>query len=164
MVGLTKFTHHKLLQQHLSVGISGAYACIMSDNSQTRSLTNQPGATATISFRGNAITVYGATSGNHGTFTVGLDGGVSTAFSGEASAFRPQNMLVRPFLVTGIILLYSRDICRFQYYAGGLSNDSHTLTITNIDTTGKFFDLDKVVVSNWIIKNTTGSTNTCVAG
>ena len=58
-------------------------------------MTSVTRASATISFKGNAITVYGATSGNHGAFTVALDGGVSVALNGSAKAFRPQNMLVR---------------------------------------------------------------------
>ena len=62
------------------------------------SLTDVTRASATISFKGNAITVYGATSVNHGAFTVALDGGVSMALNGSAKAFRPQNMLVRRLL------------------------------------------------------------------
>ncbi|KAI0091113.1 hypothetical protein BDY19DRAFT_683926 [Irpex rosettiformis] len=100
--------------------------------------TNNTRASATITFQGNAITVYGATSGNHGAFTVTLDGGVSVGLNGSASAFRPQNML---------------------YYAGGLSNDSHTLTIVNIDSSSKYFDLDKVMVSKWVNNNISAGTN-----
>ncbi|KAI0783846.1 hypothetical protein BC629DRAFT_529054 [Irpex lacteus] len=59
-------------------------------------VTNQTGARATITFEGNAIAVYGATSDNHGPFTVVLDGGISTQLNGTAptGVFRPQNLLV----------------------------------------------------------------------
>ncbi|KAI0684583.1 hypothetical protein BC835DRAFT_1310487 [Cytidiella melzeri] len=90
--------------------------------------TNQEGATAEILFEGNAIAVYGVTSKNHAAFNVALDGGAPLSLNGSAPVLRYQNML---------------------YYAGGLSNGSHTLTVSNADNSGLFFDLDKVVVSEW---------------
>ena len=60
-------------------------------------MTNQTGARATISFEGNSIALYGATSDNHGQYTVVLDGGLSMQLNGAApqGMFRPKNMLVR---------------------------------------------------------------------
>lgn len=37
-----------------------------------------------------------------------------------------------------------------QYYASGLSNTEHTLTLTNVDTSGNWLDLDKVVLTTWL--------------
>ncbi|KAI0091112.1 hypothetical protein BDY19DRAFT_683874 [Irpex rosettiformis] len=105
---------------------------------ETMHRTSQAGASATISFVGNAISVYGATSGNHGEFAVSLDGGLSTSFDGSARKFRPQILL---------------------YYAANLSNGLHMLNITNTDTSGKFLDLDKVVISKWEETNSIGQTN-----
>ncbi|PSR81991.1 hypothetical protein PHLCEN_2v6166, partial [Hermanssonia centrifuga] len=56
--------------------------------------TNVNGASATLLFNGSAITVYGATSTNHGLFSVSLDGSDSPLLlNGSAPVFRPQNML-----------------------------------------------------------------------
>ena len=65
-------------------------------------MTNQTGARATISFEGNSIALYGATSDNHGQYTVVLDGGLSMQLNGAApqGMFRPQNMLVRRDILT----------------------------------------------------------------
>ncbi|PSR81560.1 hypothetical protein PHLCEN_2v6326 [Hermanssonia centrifuga] len=91
--------------------------------------TDVNGASATLLFNGNAITVYGATSTDHGLFSVSLDDSDSPLLlNGVAPAFRPQNIL---------------------YYAGGLSNDSHNLTLMNADPSEAWFDLDKFVVSTW---------------
>ncbi|KAI0684588.1 hypothetical protein BC835DRAFT_616767 [Cytidiella melzeri] len=90
--------------------------------------SSHSGASAQIFFEGNAVTVYGTTSAVHAAFSVVLDGGAPLALNGSSSVTRFQNML---------------------FYAGGLSNGSHTLTLTNVDTSGMLLDLDKVVVSKW---------------
>ncbi|KAI0091119.1 hypothetical protein BDY19DRAFT_933898 [Irpex rosettiformis] len=104
--------------------------------------TSQPNASATISFEGNSITVYGTTSMDHAAFSVELDGGTPIVLNGSAPVTRFQNML---------------------YFAGDLSNSSHTLTIANMDTSGMWLDLDKVVISKWgswaISGDTSHSTN-----
>ncbi|KAI0783837.1 hypothetical protein BC629DRAFT_1723730 [Irpex lacteus] len=102
---------------------------ITSYYNNTMHRTSQTSATATISFEGNAITVYGATSTNHAAFSVALDGGVPIVLNGSAPVPRFQNMLL------------------------------HTLTMSNVDTTGMWFDLDKVVVSKWGEWNISGATS-----
>ncbi|PSS34144.1 hypothetical protein PHLCEN_2v1812 [Hermanssonia centrifuga] len=92
------------------------------------SRTNVNGASASLLFNGSAITVYGATSTDYGLFSVSLDGNAPLLLNGSAPMFRPQNML---------------------YYAGGLSDEVHSLTFTNADPNGSWFDLDKFVVSTW---------------
>ncbi|KAI0783850.1 hypothetical protein BC629DRAFT_529107 [Irpex lacteus] len=101
--------------------------------------TRQAGASAEISFQGNSIEIYGATSGNHGAFAVDIDGGPSTFLNGSAAKFFPQNML---------------------YWTDGLPTGPHTLTLWNLDSSGKYFDLDKVVVTQWIDSGSSGSGNT----
>lgn len=59
------------------------------------SRTNTPDASATISFYGDAITVYGATAANHGVFSVQVDGGDPHILNGSAPDWRYQNTLVR---------------------------------------------------------------------
>ncbi|KAJ3553757.1 hypothetical protein NM688_g3448 [Phlebia brevispora] len=94
--------------------------------------TNIQGASANILFYGNAITLYGATSNNHGLFSITLDGiPISYTLNGSApvNQTRWQNML---------------------YYSGGLSSSLHNMTVAHADPdTSKYFDLDKVVVSQW---------------
>ncbi|KAF7794895.1 hypothetical protein EIP86_006038 [Pleurotus ostreatoroseus] len=125
----------------------------------TLHVTPTQGASASIAFYGNAITVYGATSTNHGAFSIALDGiSIPSILNGSAPAFRPQNMLVSSILIRLSALL----IKYMQYYSGGLSTTLHTLTITNVDPTGLYLDLDKVVVSTWPVADssaTNGSTS-----
>ena len=61
------------------------------------SRTNILGAWASVLFYGNAISLYGATSSNHGLFSITLDGvSVPIAFNGSAPVnyTRWQNLLV----------------------------------------------------------------------
>ncbi|KAI0091115.1 hypothetical protein BDY19DRAFT_991693 [Irpex rosettiformis] len=109
-------------------------------------VTNQTGAHATISFEGNEIAVYGATSDNHGLYTVVLDGGLSMQLNGSAprGVFRPRNML---------------------YHSSDLSNDRHALQIQNIDTSAShYLDLDEVVVSKWGRWSADGNTTSSHSG
>jgi hypothetical protein len=45
-------------------------------------------------FTGNHVELYGATSANHGRFSVSLDGGPTKTMTGIAPTFRPQQLLV----------------------------------------------------------------------
>jgi hypothetical protein len=64
--------------------------------------------------------------------------------------------------VGGFLPLFdrSRSLLRltqivFQYYLSGLSNDTHTITLTNTETnSSKFFDLDRFVVSQYLKTST----------
>jgi hypothetical protein len=60
-----------------------------------RSVTDGLNAAAEIHFTGNAISLYGATSSNHGAFSVSLDGAAPVILNGTAPTFRPQTLLVR---------------------------------------------------------------------
>ncbi|EKM58539.1 uncharacterized protein PHACADRAFT_252958 [Phanerochaete carnosa HHB-10118-sp] len=96
---------------------------------QTMHRTNVMNASASVIFTGNAISIYGATSTNHGLFSVSLDSAQPLILNGTTPSYigiRYQNLL---------------------YWAGGLSNGQHNVTIANVDST--FLDLDKFVVSNW---------------
>ncbi|THG98734.1 hypothetical protein EW026_g3508 [Hermanssonia centrifuga] len=117
--------------------------------------TNVNGASASLLFNGSAITVYGATSTDYGLFSISLDGNdPPLLLNGSAPVFRPQNMLVNVFLFANIMYavrdeaVMAYDLCA-QYYAGGLSDETHNLTFTNADPNGSWFDLDKFVVSTW---------------
>jgi hypothetical protein len=78
---------------------------------------------------GNAVAVYGATSGNHGPYSVSLDGLPAQNYNGSQIAFRPQMLL---------------------YYASGLPIGQHTLVVSNTGATGTTFtDLDYAIVSRW---------------
>ncbi|KIP10533.1 hypothetical protein PHLGIDRAFT_232823 [Phlebiopsis gigantea 11061_1 CR5-6] len=91
----------------------------------TMHVTTTSNAYASIIFTGNAIAVYGATSGNHGLYSVSLDGHTPLVLNGTATTFRPQNLL---------------------YWAGSLPDGQHNVTITSIS---EYLDLDKVVLSKW---------------
>jgi hypothetical protein len=67
-------------------------------------VTNVAGATATISFDGNAIRLYGAVSNNHGPFTLSLDGGPLVHLTGAAYSYTPKTLLVLAHDV--LIILY----------------------------------------------------------
>lgn len=86
--------------------------------SSVDSVTNVQGATATVKFSGarkisllglnvdmtdhigstgSAVSLYGATSGNHALYGVSLDGAPPVTLNGSAPAFRAQALLVSPF-------------------------------------------------------------------
>jgi hypothetical protein len=94
------------------------------------SLTNTKGGKATLNFYGNAVALYGATSSNHGPYSVSLDGGDSQSFNGSQIAFRPQQLL---------------------YLASGLKTGQHTLTLVN-DDDQTFTDIDFAIVSQYDVK------------
>lgn len=88
--------------------------------------TSTQGSSATITFTGNTISVYGTTAADHGLFSVSLDHGPPLIMNGTAPETRYQTLL---------------------YYAGGLTSAEHILTLTNVDTSGSWLDLDKVVLT-----------------
>jgi hypothetical protein len=105
--------------------------------------TQTPGAQASLSFTGDAITIYGTVSQDHANINVTLDG-VSKVFTGGAgghvSALRPKNLL---------------------YYANGLDpKKPHQVLISPDaeDGTGPFIDIDAIVVYS-----ATGGTETSSA-
>jgi hypothetical protein len=127
------------------------------------SRTNTPNAQASLTFQGvcsleltsspclrligNGVSIYGATSDNHGAFSVALDGGEPVVASGSSSAFRPQTLLVRHI---AMILRTCAHWC-LQYELDGLSDGNHTLTITNLgQDNNTFFDLDQAIVHQYV--------------
>lgn len=58
------------------------------------SLTNDINAFATITFEGNAVTLYGMTGQNHGSFIVSIDGGNPFFLNGTAPDPRYQMLTV----------------------------------------------------------------------
>jgi hypothetical protein len=79
---------------------------------------------AKISFFGNAIALYGATSTNHATYSVSIDGAPASTFNGSSikPVFRAQRLL---------------------YYISNLPSGMHTATLTNLQD--QFFtDFDYV--------------------
>jgi hypothetical protein len=57
-------------------------------------VSSTQGAKASVNFWGNGIALFGATSGNHGTYSVSLDGAPAATYNGTQVAFRPQQILV----------------------------------------------------------------------
>jgi hypothetical protein len=100
--------------------------CAAGEADARGSATNAPGAKASFSFYGNGVQLYGATSMNHGPYTVALDGAAPVAYNGSQVAFRPQQLL---------------------YVAAGLPTGMHTVTLANTGTT--YTDLDYAVVSRY---------------
>lgn len=58
-------------------------------------ITYTQGASATVTFEGNAISLFGTVNTDHGVFSVSIDGGAQTNFDGIASEPRFQTLLVR---------------------------------------------------------------------
>ncbi|KZW03541.1 hypothetical protein EXIGLDRAFT_721753 [Exidia glandulosa HHB12029] len=81
-------------------------------SSGTGHSTSHPGASASLTFSGSAIDLYGLVCDTCGAYWVSLDGGAPQTFSAVNQAWtRPQQML---------------------YMARGLSDGNHTLKVTNL--------------------------------
>ncbi|TRM60086.1 hypothetical protein BD626DRAFT_408047 [Schizophyllum amplum] len=103
----------------------------------TFTLTNTSGSKASFSFNGTDVYVYGAKRGNHGQYTVALDGSSNT-FDGYS---KPDEFQVALFT------------------AGSLStNKMHTVTITCEDDA--YFDIDFITWTADIGKDTAPSQTT----
>jgi hypothetical protein len=68
-------------------------------------------AQATLSFWGNHVELYGATSDNHGSFSVALDGAPPVMLNGTSPIFRAQTLLVRHAPRTRAQTLSGRSTC-----------------------------------------------------
>ena len=95
------------------------------DNNGTFTLTTVYGATATLTFNGTGVWIYGAKRGNHGPYNTTLDGSVSTDdgfFDGDLF----QQVLFSAMELDG--------------------TTPHTVSITNspTDTEGPYLDIDSV--------------------
>jgi hypothetical protein len=88
---------------------------------------NTPDVSATLSFWGTHVELYGASSYNHGLFSVALDGAPPITLNASAPVFRPQTLL---------------------YMSSGLPDGPHTLVVASTEL-GVFFDIDYAVVRAW---------------
>ncbi|KAG8699113.1 hypothetical protein FRC09_006831 [Ceratobasidium sp. 395] len=90
---------------------------------RTEHLTTRGGASASLTFEGTGIYLYGGILSDHGAFTIELNDHPPVVMNGSSSGYHPRVPL---------------------YYADGLGLGKHKLTITNTDTQGKFLDIDYV--------------------
>ncbi|KAG2032465.1 hypothetical protein BDR03DRAFT_873930 [Suillus americanus] len=85
--------------------------------------SNVTGSVATFSFNGTAFWIYGAKRGNHGTYTVTVDGANFAGNSGQSNANLFQQVL---------------------FNQSGLTQGLHTVSITNTATGNLYVDIDMV--------------------
>ncbi|KIP02359.1 hypothetical protein PHLGIDRAFT_298614 [Phlebiopsis gigantea 11061_1 CR5-6] len=90
--------------------------------------TNIFNASVTISFHGNAVTLYGSTAPNHGLYEVSLDDAPAQTFNGSASVTRSGEIL---------------------YLASGLTDGLHRVKMTNVDPAGQWLDFEGVAIFDW---------------
>jgi uncharacterized membrane protein YgcG len=103
-----------------------------------RSASSSQTGSATIRFSGHQIALYGASSNNHGTYTVSLDGMTPQTYNGTGKEFRPQQLL---------------------YFASNLQNGSHTVVLTNTQAEA-FTDFDYAIVTTyWTVGPGTSTTS-----
>ncbi|KAG5638459.1 hypothetical protein H0H81_012524 [Sphagnurus paluster] len=96
----------------------------------TLHFTNSTGASASLSFIGDAVAVYGTMAPDHADVRVTLDG-QSRLFTGGAGSF--------------VTSLHSQVLL---YYANNLGAEPHVLTLTSVaqQGTGPFIDVDAITV------------------
>jgi hypothetical protein len=110
------------------------------------SVTDGLNAAAEIHFTGNAISLYGATSSNHGSFSVSLDGAAPVILNGTAPTFRPQTLLVRVTAPTRAHIAHFES----QYRWDRLTDTDHVVSVQNLATDANvYLDLDYAVVSRY---------------
>ncbi|KAF9462292.1 hypothetical protein BDZ94DRAFT_1166190 [Collybia nuda] len=98
-------------------------------------VTNVQGATASFSFNGTSVGIFGAKRGNHGAYQVKLDSTLYPPNSGKAN-----------------------DPGIFQtplFSAAGLSQGFHTVTLTNQE--GSFLDIDFITWETTVGTNSSGN-------
>ncbi|KAK0195362.1 hypothetical protein F5146DRAFT_1025146 [Armillaria mellea] len=110
----------------------------------TLHFTNVTDASASLSFTGDAVALYGTVSPDHANIRVSVDG-QETTISGGSNGFVSS-------LHTGILL----------YFSNGLGPDNHAITISpdKEPYTGPFIDVDAIIVySSNGTNNETGLVN-----
>lgn len=110
----------------------------------TLHFTNVPNASASLSFHGDAVAIYGTTAPDHANVQITLDGR-SNIYAGGSGGFASS-------LHTQVLL----------YYANSLGPQAHILTISSVsqDGAGLFIDVDAITVlssANSLINNTSTS-------
>ncbi|KAK0225868.1 hypothetical protein IW262DRAFT_1358271 [Armillaria fumosa] len=96
----------------------------------TLHFTDVTDASASLSFTGDAVALYGTVSPDHANMRVSVDG-LETTFSGSSNGSVSS-------LHPGILL----------YFSNGLGPDNHTITISAYrePSTGPFIDIDAIIV------------------
>ncbi|KAI6033401.1 hypothetical protein EDC04DRAFT_2571707 [Pisolithus marmoratus] len=90
----------------------------------TFTINNVTNGTASFSFNGTGVWIYGAKRNNHNTYTVQLDG----ATYGPYNGYYPTQEFLQ--------VLFNRS---------GLTQGMHSLTLTNTGTNGTYADIDLIV-------------------
>ncbi|KAG8772488.1 hypothetical protein FRC12_003057 [Ceratobasidium sp. 428] len=85
------------------------------------STTSRKGASASLTFEGTGIYLYGGTSPDHGAYTIELDDNPLVLMNGSTKDYHPKILL---------------------FYADSLSPGVHKIIATNADTEGRFLDID----------------------
>jgi hypothetical protein len=95
--------------------------------------TSSAGASASVSFSGEAVALYGTVSQDHADIRLSLDGNTVT-FGAGSNGFASS--------------LHSQVCMVLLYYIQGLGSDQHTLSVTADPVTGSgpFIDVDAIVV------------------
>lgn len=86
------------------------------------------GSTASLSFSGDAVSVYGTTGPGHGIFSIQIDSNTPQILNGSASTLHPQTLL---------------------FFSGGLGHGEHSVVLTNHENA--IFDLDFVTSASWVV-------------
>ncbi|KAG9080906.1 hypothetical protein FRC06_006006 [Ceratobasidium sp. 370] len=89
---------------------------------QTEHATNVGGATASLTFEGTGFYLYGGMLDDHGTFNVQVDSHDPVGLNGSTKGYHPRQVL---------------------YYADGLGEGTHKLTVTNTQS-GAWLDIDYI--------------------
>ena len=92
------------------------------------SLTTTAGATATITFEGNAAYVYGGTDTLTGLYSISVDNSPPVTFNGTSDSQTNFQVLMVCHIFPWMIV--SDDSS--QYYTETLSSGQHSLVITNV--------------------------------
>ncbi|KAI6033400.1 hypothetical protein EDC04DRAFT_2868874 [Pisolithus marmoratus] len=87
----------------------------------TNNVTN---GAVSFSFNGTGVWIYGAKRGNHGAYTVELDGATYGSYTG----YYP-----------------TQEFLQVLFNQTGLSQGMHNLTLTNTGTNGQYVDIDLIV-------------------
>ncbi|KAG8776761.1 hypothetical protein FRC12_000704 [Ceratobasidium sp. 428] len=99
---------------------------------RTGHTTSQKGASASLTFEGTGIYLYGGTSPDHGAYTIELDDNPLVLMNGSTKDYHPKILL---------------------FYADSLGPGVHKITAINADTEGKFLDIDYADIVQTSLEN-----------
>ncbi|KAF8596101.1 hypothetical protein BDV93DRAFT_500726 [Ceratobasidium sp. AG-I] len=89
---------------------------------ETTHITQVTGATASVTFEGTGLYLYGGTLLDHGTYSIQIDNQPGITLNGSTKNFHPRALL---------------------YYADGLGSGTHSLTVINTQNR-RYLDIDYV--------------------